>query len=277
MKTLLLRSYGIYLNTLMRIAPDIAAEKAFAIFCRPFRTPLKPDHLAFLNASDRFDLMHERTRIQGYRWGNGSRRILFLHGWQSHTFRWKLYIEALLESGAYTIYAIDAPGHGQSEGKLLHVPLYGAVLNHTLEQIGPVDALVSHSMGAFAALYSLHTKPDSPVGKLVVMGVPGEATDFLYFFRDTLKLSPQVIEGVSGLFVKKVNKTPDYFSTGAFAKSLNIPGLIIHDTEDTNTPYHYAERLHQNWTGSRLITTTGLGHNLRSPEVVRNVVDFVQH
>jgi hypothetical protein len=45
---------------------------------------------------------------------------------------------------------------------------------------------------------------------------------------------------------------------------------MIHDTEDKEAPYTHALAAHQNWKNSKLITTTGLGHNLKSLELIKD-------
>jgi hypothetical protein len=51
--------------------------------------------------------------------------------------------------------------------------------------------------------------------------------------------------------------------------------LIIHDEKDEEAPYRYAQQIHAAWAASRLITTSGLGHNLKSAQVVGKVKDFL--
>jgi pimeloyl-ACP methyl ester carboxylesterase len=60
-----------------------------------------------------------------------------------------------------------------------------------------------------------------------------------------------------------------------FSKSLTLPGLIIHDTEDKEAPYQTALDMNEVWKNSSLITTTGLGHNLKSKELVEQVAMFI--
>jgi hypothetical protein len=55
-----------------------------------------------------------------------------------------------------------------------------------------------------------------------------------------------------------------------------VKGLIIHDEEDAEAPYHYSIPLHKAWPHSRLVTTRGFGHNLRSLSVVKEVVEFIE-
>jgi pimeloyl-ACP methyl ester carboxylesterase len=55
-----------------------------------------------------------------------------------------------------------------------------------------------------------------------------------------------------------------------------VPGLIIHDREDPETPYQNARELLEAWKNATLVTTQGLGHNLKSAAVVEVVKDFIQ-
>ncbi len=171
MKTLL-RMMGLGLNALSLIAPRRAGHYGFKLFCRPFRTPLKSHHRHFFASAHPFTFHHQGNLIQGYRWGNGARKVLFLHGWQSHSYHWKRYIEAFPPE-EYTLYALDAPGHGLSGGHFLTVPLYAGLIESFVRQQDKIEVVISHSLGGFSMLYALHNCPSLPVKKLVVLASPG--------------------------------------------------------------------------------------------------------
>jgi pimeloyl-ACP methyl ester carboxylesterase len=265
---------GVYLNTLAYLLPKAAARQGFNLFCRPFRTPVKEYHKKFFSTADLFSFDHDGIKIQGYRWGTGSKKILFLHGWQSHTFRWKNYIE-LLTTDDYSIYALDAPGHGLSQGKFLTVPYYSAVIQQLLGTLGPVHSIVAHSVGGFSALHAFHQQPSLSVEKLILMAPPGEASDFIKFYKNTLNLSGKTIDLILEHFHKELKNPIAYYSTAKFAAAVPVSGLIVHDEDDAETPYHYALKINENWKKSTLITTKGLGHNLKSKDVVAQVVTFI--
>lgn len=274
MKNMILRSIGIYFNTLAVIAPGAAARRAFLLFCRPFRTKITDKQKHFFATSEKFSFEVEDVVIQGYKWGAGDKKIVFLHGWQSHSYRWKLYVEALPKE-EFTVYAIDAPGHGLSSGKFLTVPLYSSVIREFLLSLGNVHTVVSHSLGGFSLLYTLFRFPLLPIKKIVLMAPPGEANDFVNVYRQTLGLSEKVISLIGDQFMELYDVKPDFFSTRTFAKAVNISGMIVHDEEDHEAPYHYSVALNSIWKKSRLITTKGYGHNLRSTEVVELVTEFI--
>lgn len=274
MKSLAVKIIGTYLDMMARLAPARAAREGFLLFCRPLRLPFNEKQLAFFNASDKFRFNHEGYDIQGYRWGTGPKKILFLHGWQSHTYRWKPYIEALSKE-EYTIYSLDAPGHGLSSGNFLSVPLYSSLIENFIRSNGNIHTVVAHSVGGFSLLYSFYRQRDLPVDRLILLAPPGEASDFIAAFKQTLNVSDRTVSLVIKHFAERYQVTPDFFSAHKFAKHIDVKGLIIHDEEDIDAPYHYSIPLHKAWKRSKLITTKGYGHNLKSPSVIRQVVDFI--
>jgi pimeloyl-ACP methyl ester carboxylesterase len=275
MKKLLIRSIGQYLNLLALVTPATAADRAFALFCRPFRSKINPKQLAFFNSAETVTVDADGYPVRVHTWGNGSKNVLFLHGWQSHSYRWKAYIDSLPKD-EYTITAIDAPGHGLSEGNFLTVPVYSNVIQEMIHRLGNVDAIVSHSLGSFTLLYTIHKFPLLPVGKLIVMGTPGEAEDFVHVFRTTLGVSDRVIRLIENKFVELYDVKPEYFSLSRFAPALTQHGLIIHDKEDSEAPFTHATTLHKVWKKSQFIATEKLGHNLKSPDIVRLVTSYIQ-
>lgn len=274
MKKLVVKLIGAWINFLAYVSPRKAGELGFYLFSSPQRTAMKGHQNAFLDTSEKSSFLHDGYRIQVYRWGNGKKKILFLHGWQSHSFRWKNYIEAF-DQNEFTLYAFDAPGHGNSGGKYLNLPIYGVVLETVLNLVGPFDAIVGHSLGSFAAVYTFYKTGVVPVERLVLTGTPGEANEFFGFYKQTLGLSNHAESIIRKAFVRILGQEPGYYSARRFATVLNIPGLIIHDMGDLEAPIHHAESIHRVWKEADLVATSGLGHNLRSPEVVSRIKHFL--
>jgi pimeloyl-ACP methyl ester carboxylesterase len=274
MKKLIVNLIGLYLNLLAYVAPEKAGLRGFLLFCRPFKSPFNPKQQSFFNTADAYVIKHDDHDVKVYRWGNGPKKIVFLHGWQSHTYRWKSYIEALPKD-AYTIYSLDAPGHGGSSGNFLSVPLYSGLIQQFLQDLGEVETVVAHSLGGFSLLYSLHQFPLLPVRKIILMGAPGEATDFINVFRITLGLSERTLNLVRDHFVSMYEVGPEYFSAPKFAATVKVPGLLIHDQNDLEAPYEHAVQINKAWKRSQLLATKGLGHNLKSAAVVAAVVNFI--
>jgi esterase/lipase len=275
MNKLFIRSIGFYLNALAIIAPKAAGKKGFELFCWPRRIKMKPHQLEFLNAADeKFTLDYAGKKVQAYRWGNGEKKILLLHGWQSHSYWWR-YVINRLSKEEFTIFSLDAPGHGLSEGDFLNLPHYGGLIEQFIEEQKSLHAILTHSFGGFATVYSLHKLPHLQVSKLVVMAAPGEVEYFFNYYQAVLGLSKKAIVVITKHFIKTIGHPPSYFQMKEFAKTLTQTGLIIHDTEDKEAPYKNAVAMSEVWKSSTLITTTGLGHNLKSKELVEQVANFI--
>lgn len=274
MKKLIMKGIGLYLNGLAHIAPRKAAHFGFNLFCHPFRVPINARQRAFLATASQSTFHYKGIKVQTYRWGSGPKNILLLHGWQSHTYRWKKYVEAL-DKDEYAIHAFDAPGHGLSEGKFLSVPLYSEVIEGYIGRIGDVETIIGHSIGSFSAMYTFYRNQNLPIKKLVSLASPGEAQEFLDFYKISLALSEKSAGLIAARFYELFRKTPGDFSAPRFAATLNIPGLIIHDEDDEDTSVAHSKKIHAAWKGSTFILTKGFGHNLRSGEVIVRVIDFI--
>lgn len=269
-----MKGVGLYLNSLAHVAPRKAAKIGFDLFCHPLRVPIHAKQRAFLESASQTAFVHGGIKLKTYQWGNGPKNILLLHGWQSHTYRWKKYIESLSKD-EYTIHAFDAPGHGLSEGRFLSVPLYSEVIEDFIGRIGDVETIIAHSIGSFSAIYTYYRNKNLPIRNLVSLASPGEAQEFLEYYKKSLSLSEKSARLIAERFFEIFQKTPGDFSAPRFATALNIPGLIIHDEEDEDTSSVHSKKIHAAWKGSTLISTRGFGHNLRSDEVIRQVVHFI--
>ena len=274
MKKIVPQLIGHYLNLLQKVAPETSGAHGFRVFCYPFRPPLKRHQRAFLEAARHSQLQVGKETVQLYKWGIGKKIVVLLHGWQSHSFRWKPYVESF-PPDQFSVYGLDAPGHGLSTGSFLTVPVYSAAVEQLIQQLGEVDTIVAHSLGAFTALYSLSRVPLLPVRKLVLLAPPGEATEFIAFYQNTLKLSAKTISAVRNHFETVIGSNVESFSAPAFASTLRQPGLLIHDEDDRETSFQNSVLIHRAWQRSELQMTRGLGHNLKSPAIVARVLAYV--
>ena len=107
------------------------------------------------------------------------------------------------------------------------------------------------------------------------MAAPGEAVEFFEFYKTALRLSQRSMGLIIQAFKNRFNHGPEYFSGPKFASTVSVSGLIIHDEEDDETSVEHSKRVHEQWSNSRLHVTKGFGHNLKSIEVVKEVVEFV--
>jgi pimeloyl-ACP methyl ester carboxylesterase len=272
--TIIQKTTGLYFNMLAYANPNLLAKKGFTTFCNPFSKKLKPHMLAFLEKNKREVLEVNNIKIQSYQWGSGSKHILLVHGWASHTFRWKKYIQHLLRND-FTIHAFDAPAHGLSSGKIMHIKIYEELIKEYINLNNDIQYIIAHSIGGFATTYYLSQNNNDEIKKVVVMGAPGEAKDFFNFYKNTLSLSTKATQIIIRQFEKELGEKPEYFSSKQMAKAITTSALIIHDKEDKATHFNYSVNLHENWKNSKLLITKGLGHDLKSENLIKETIQYL--
>jgi pimeloyl-ACP methyl ester carboxylesterase len=273
----LYRLLGIFLNVLHYISPSAGGKLGFRFFCSPARKKINKTQFEFLHSAKESKILFHGKKIHLYQWGNGPKKILFIHGWQSSTIRWKAYIEALSQDEEYTLMAYDAPAHGQSEGKRFTVTENASLMNRLLNDFGDFHAVIAHSIGSFSFFYAKAKYLLPPIEKLIILAPPAYLTEFIGFYKNALKLKPSTVNSITEEFQIRVKEDLHAVSIPFLVKDLTIPGLIIHDTKDDLTDYSNARLLHQHWPISELVTTNGLGHRLRSHDVINAVTDYVKN
>ena len=275
MQKLLIRAYGLCFNIGVRINKRTTAIKAFKLFCRVRKGKVLPRQRSFLNHAKYKLFTLAGHQLQLYRWNGGPETVLLLHGWESNTYRWRNLVAKLSEKN-FTILAFDAPGHGHSEGKELHVPLYAQVTRHVLDTYRP-DYVVAHSLGGMTIHYTHYLNPLSSVKKIVTVGAPCEFEQFVDHYQDLLKFNHRVREAMNQRLKEWFGLYFHEFSCTVFAKKNTIKGLLLHDEDDLQVPVEASKKVQQHWKNSELVITKGLGHSMHQDSVNKKIIAFLQH
>jgi pimeloyl-ACP methyl ester carboxylesterase len=272
------RRAGSAINLLSLVAPRLAGRLAFRIFCTPRNTKIKGKDLEFLYTSTQQTFTTEDLEIRTYTWHpalpDPVGRILFVHGWESNSARWRKYVKLFCEAG-WEVSAFDAPAHGQSEGRVIHLPLFSRVIKAYMEEFGVPDVLVGHSLGAGAVVMSMSLFDAPPVRKAALLGCFGSSERVLGDFGKLLGLHPRVMRAIDDVVQQKSGLRLKEFSI--IDKSAMLPdeiqGLVLHDTDDEVAPVSEAQAIADNW-GVPLIVTEGYGHRMQHKAVVGRVFEF---
>ena len=273
LKRFLPLAIGKYINFLAMVAPRASARKAFNVFSKPRRGKIGEHHTDFLNPARKDRLPFKNFELQTYHWPGPGKTVLLVHGWESHSHRYKALINRLNQAG-YNIYTFDAPGHGYSSGKNLYVPLYEEALRLVKKTYRPAY-IIAHSVGAMTAIYNAYKNPSDFVEKIVILGAPDKLEDLLSDYQKIIHMSDRGMNVLNTYFVRRFGFDKKDFSSSAFAKAINVPALIIHDKADSITRAAGSENIHKNWKNSRLLLTEGLTHSLYSEEVNDAILDFL--
>ena len=230
----------------------------------------------FLKKAIQHTLLLEKNTAVLHKWGSGPKNILFLHGWESNSQRWLPYYN-MLEKEKYTIYALDAPGHGMSGGDKLNVEVFRQAIEASLEHIGPIDTIIGHSLSNTALGVLLRDeRPDVDVKKFIVMGAASGMDAVFTYFKEILGLSKRSVSNLS----KKVNtifKTPHQeVKLMSFFEKVTQPVLVIHDKNDAVTPFAPIEKALKKHPKINTYITSGLKHDLKAEEVYTKVAAFIE-
>ncbi|MCF4121951.1 alpha/beta hydrolase [Antribacter sp. KLBMP9083] len=267
-------------RTLATVAPPLAVEAAFAAFRRVGPPGRVRDQDRAVHERARRGTLHVRGHeVVTYAWGDpAAPPVLLVHGWKSRASRFAA-LTADLEAAGLQVLAFDGVAHGSSAGRTTTILDHLEILNRIADRPAGLAAVVGHSFGAFAAGVALHE--GLPARNFTaVAAVPG---------FDHLTSS---FAGAVGLPDRLREPLARRISSGAFPGEpdprtrfdllLNpapeaVPTLFVHDAGDREVTHAHAHRLHAAHPGSRLVVTSGLGHNrvLDAPEVRAMIVEHV--
>jgi len=265
------------LNGTARVYRRGAGKMAYYFLTTPRRLADDPGTDVFLKEADKCVFPFADQNIQCYHWPGSGPSVLLLHGWESSTARWFEMYEPLRQAG-FNIYAIDAPAHGQSEGKKFNVFMYAQVLDAYFTQLGfAPDYWVGHSGGGMAAIYYA-SKVDYTYApkRIVSMAVPGQLENFIDKFCEMVGANDRVKYGIEYTMHRRLDHRFADIDFTEYVKNVAVPGLVIHDEEDDVAPIAGAERMHANWRGSEIATTKGRGHSLTGSLVPAIVVEYIR-
>ena len=271
---LLTKSIGFGLNTLSYFQPKKATQIAYRLFSEPRKGKLLKDNLPnFLLdiPSQRFPA--DEHHLETYIWKGNDNVILLVHGWESNTARWEQLLPYLQRTGS-TIVAIDAPGHGLSGGSEFNVIKYASYIEVAVKEYKP-KVLIGHSIGGAACIYYQSQYQNQDLEKMVVLGAPSDYTIIVGNYVNLLSLNNRMKRLLERAFSEKFNKEISEFSMAAFAKEIQIPGLIVHDVEDDIVAFGEGQKIAAAWKNADFIETEGLGHSLHDDDVYGKIVSFI--
>ena len=275
MRVFIARLIGFYFNLGTYLFPKRVREQAFNLLCKVKKLPITPEGAEFFKrGSTTFtDVYGYRTAL--HKWGDGPKKILFLHGWMSHSQRWKSYVDSL-DLNEYTCYALDAPGHGTSEGNFLNLEIYREAYETALDQIGDVDVLVAHSLGNLVAAYQYFYNPKIAVKSYVIMGSPSGMDAIFEYFHELLGLSQAMMKNLSVKIKEVLKVDPSNLQLSEFFQSNTKPKLVIHEISDSVTPIGPIREGIQGAANVTAYFTEGLDHTLKGPDVKEKVINFIK-
>lgn len=264
MNATFVRNAGRLLGSLF---PGLASRLARRLATRPAARPRRPEPAGAEPVSFRFGLV-------GLRWGDHGPRILALHGWEGRAAQFRGLGERLASRG-YQLIALDAPAHGRSPGSEADPVVFADALQEVASELGPLHAVVGHSMGGASVLYAMSRGLD--VARSVAIAAPAGLAGVLDRMSRALGLPEEARRRFFGLMQGRTGMAPEALDIDQLASSgMDQPLLVVHDRDDKVIPFADAERIAR-VTRGELHETRGLGHRdvLRDAQVLDHIVRFL--
>lgn len=254
-----------------KVAPGLAERQAASLFLTPPRRP--PRGLALPGEPAALTLDVEGMRLAGWCAGVGP-AVLLLHGWGGSAVNLGPLAASLMHAG-HRVLLFDMPAHGHSPGRRTSLAEWLRALAALRSWLGPVHAVVGHSLGGAAATLALAEGLDAR-GAVLVAPALGPA-HFVERVSGHLGLSEARTAGVVRRLVARVGRDLDWFDAARAAVDLTMPALILHDPADTEVPWAHAQAIAAAWRGSRLMRCEGSGHYriVSDPAAIAQATAFV--
>ncbi|WP_312389979.1 alpha/beta hydrolase [Pseudomonas sp.] len=255
-------------GTLGRLAPEHIAGKMRRAFMTPRNLPPRQWELPLLATAERITL---RFGLSALRWGQGP-TVLMMHGWEGRPTQFAALIEALLAAG-HTVVSLEGPAHGRSPGRQAHVALFARALLEAAAELPPLRAVIGHSMGGASVLLALQWGLRTEAA--VSIAAPAQLLGVLRGFAQRLGMPARAraafirqVEQDVGLQVARLDVN---------GYQLELPGLIVHASDDPLVAASEAQLIHKAWFDSRLLMLEEGGHQrvLADPLLVEGVLELL--
>lgn len=266
------------LNTTARVAPRVAGAYAFRLFLSAGpRAAVRPAERAVHEQAVAERLPVDGKQLAVYRWGDGARPVLLMHGFQGRASNFAAFVPAILEQGLSAV-AFDAFGHGSSGGRGSTVLDHEQAIRAVQQRFGPFHGVVAHSFGGFCAFHAL--REGVAAGRLVTISAVCDLAYITEAFRLGLGLNKEIKRELVRRSEHYFRPEPDVWARYSAAyrpEAITVPVMVIHDQDDREVLVAQGRKIAAAYPQAEFHETTGLGHRriLASPEVVKTTLAFL--
>ncbi len=255
------------MRALDAVAPAAAQRLAFDWFGKPRRRPEEP----FI-AGHRFSVPEDGPELAVWDWGEG-RTVLLVHGWNGNAAQLSGFVPLLVRSGYY-VAAPDLPAHGASAGARTNVRAMADALLRLGRRVGPVHAVIAHSLGAAATVIAMAEGLGAE--RAVLIAPPVDLPRYASLFARAIGLSARSVGGMLALIDRALGGR-DRFDLLRLARGQSARALVLHDPDDREVAFADGLAIADAWPGATLHPLVGAGHTraLRDPAVISRAVEFV--
>ncbi|HEV8583467.1 MAG TPA: alpha/beta fold hydrolase [Methylomirabilota bacterium] len=258
---------------LSALAPGLAARLAERLFLTPERHRA-PAHETAALASARRTIVHvDGAPVTAWTWGHGP-VVLLVHGWAGRGAQLASFVGPLVANGC-SVVTFDAPGHGASPERRSSIVAFVRAIQAVSGALGPVRAVIAHSIGTVAAARALYEGLDADAA--VFIAPPADLTLSAHTILETLGFGLAARERMQANIERRLGVAWSALDVRGYAAEMRTPLLVVHDRDDAEVPWQDGAIIARAWPAAALETTGGLGHRriLQDPCVVSGAAAFV--
>lgn len=225
-----------------------------------------------LRNAEQIEIETPAGKIAAWRLGQGP-AVLCVHGWQDDNSLWSPLIQAFADIGVACV-AFDLPGHGFSEGDRCAPSVAAAALEKVAAQLGPIDAVVTHSFGG--PVTGLALLNGFNVRRVVLIAPPRGRNKGWFRMAEERGIPVGVVHRARELHLADVGHERANFDLAAVASPIET--LVIHSIDDDAVEWDdNGQVIAQAWPNAELVLCDGLGHRMVAQDrgVIERIVDFV--
>lgn len=271
---------GFGLNIVSRVHNEWPARVLSKIWFTVFKSKPKQWVDEFWQQADETITIHLADKnLPVYSWGTGP-LIVLMHGWSGSGTQFRYFIPALVAAG-YQIITFDAPAHGQNDGRQSHLVEFTNTLLAIQQQVGEVNTVIAHSLGAMAA--TLAIQKGLKVEHLVMMAPHLDVQKIFESYSELLNLRPTLANRFHDLIGHKMYEILDQqdpwtiLNPPALLNDKTPTGMLVYDQGDEEVDATLLEEIEMTWKGCVSLKTEGLGHNriLKDEAVIQSVLAYL--
>lgn len=253
------------------IMPDYVARSNAKIFLNPRKFKLKGWELEAEKSCRRVAFGKDLSAAV---WGEGEKKVLLVHGWESRSTQMHAFVEPLLAKG-YQVIAIDAPLHGQSQGTEANPLAFARAIMSATEELGPFDAAIGHSMGG--AAISIAMESGARFNRSVLLSTPSCLYNVLMAFGQFVGLSKKIQHRFVRAIEKTVGRPAKELDVGRVFAEVQPDALLIHASDDLEIPHRSMTVIAKAHPKLLTHTVDGLGHRkiLRDQGIAELAANYV--
>jgi pimeloyl-ACP methyl ester carboxylesterase len=261
-----------------RFMPELAHWFFVKLFFSPLHYKIPVKEKKAISFADKFTLQITDKSIQCYAWGKSEKIVLLVHGWGGRATQFRRFVKPLMAAG-YKVIGFDGPAHGNSSGRKTSLFEFEETLKKIYEQVGVPHAIIAHSFGGGAVLFSAMN--GLSVSKLINIASPSIGDEIINTYLRAINGSSKTGEFFKGYILETTHKSFDEFTSLYFVKHLpkRIDLLLVHDENDKEVSIEHANALLDVYPQAGLYKTKGLGHTriLKNDAVIQYCVTYISN